>query len=395
MTDGESRVSGAAGGGCPSYWLDACEDISCDLIDNFVDFDTSIAQDSVDDTSNQDNLVNDFFGGIDHILDSIKNGTGLPPLADGSSINNGTSATVENGIQDCNAGEGWFKNEAVEFCMNGEKSSSLQLNGSNKNNFESRVLLVNFDNGLNSLDGRAEERLNSLDNSVKENGHKGDHEGPRERDFDSEERYCKKARISGYKNERQYSSRGQYDSRDRERSSNRKRLRDWDDIDRRDKYHLRRRDRYNGVCRRDGRDRDWRDREPRGYWERDRSGSNGMIFHAGNWEADHNKEGKESNDKDQECNGKAEKKSEETKEKFPEEQARQYQLDVLEQAKRRNTIAFLETGAGKTLIAVLLIKSLCNDLQRQNKKMLAVFLVPKVPLVYQVFYSYCMFCLRM
>ncbi|KAJ9188235.1 hypothetical protein P3X46_003607 [Hevea brasiliensis] len=382
MTDGDSRVSGTVGGGCPSYWLDACEDISCDLIDNFVDFDTSIVQDSVDDTSNQDNLVNDFFGGIDHILDSIKNGTGLPTLADGNSINNGTSAIVGNGIQDCNIGEGLFKNEAVEFCTNGEKSSSLQLNGSNKNNFESKVLVVNFDNGSNPLDGRAEDRLNSLDNSVKENGNKGGLEGPRERDFDSEERYCKKARItSSYKNERQYSSRGQYDPRDRERSSNRKRLRDWDDIDRRDKYHNRRRDRYNG--RRDGRDRDWRDREPRGYWERDRSGSNEMIFHSGSWEADHNKEGKESNDKDEECNGKPEKKSEETKEKFPEEQARQYQLDVLEQAKKRNTIAFLETGAGKTLIAVLLIKSLYNDLQRQNKKMLAVFLVPKVPLVYQ------------
>jgi endoribonuclease Dicer len=67
-----------------------------------------------------------------------------------------------------------------------------------------------------------------------------------------------------------------------------------------------------------------------------------------------------------------------------EEQARQYQLEVLEQAKSRNTIAFLETGAGKTLIAVLLIKSICDKMLKENKKMLAVFLVPKVPLVYQV-----------
>jgi endoribonuclease Dicer len=67
-----------------------------------------------------------------------------------------------------------------------------------------------------------------------------------------------------------------------------------------------------------------------------------------------------------------------------EEQARQYQLEVLEQAKSRNTIAFLETGAGKTLIAVLLIKSICDKMRKENKKMLAVFLVPKVPLVYQV-----------
>ncbi|KAJ9171599.1 hypothetical protein P3X46_014942 [Hevea brasiliensis] len=95
------------------------------------------------------------------------------------------------------------------------------------------------------------------------------------------------------------------------------------------------------------------------------------------------REGKESSDKGLDCNGKAEKKSKETKEKLPEEQARQYQSDGLQQAKKRNTIAFLETGAGKTLIAILLIKSICNDLQRQNKKMLAVFLVPKAPLVYQ------------
>lgn len=64
--------------------------------------------------------------------------------------------------------------------------------------------------------------------------------------------------------------------------------------------------------------------------------------------------------------------------------AHKYQLDVLEQAKNKNTISFLETGAGKTLIVVLLIKSVCNDLHSQGKKTLAVFLVQKVPLVYQV-----------
>ncbi|PNX70274.1 endoribonuclease dicer 1-like protein [Trifolium pratense] len=40
------------------------------------------------------------------------------------------------------------------------------------------------------------------------------------------------------------------------------------------------------------------------------------------------------------------------------QKARQYQLDVLEQAKNKNTIAFLETGSGKTLIVVLLINAL-------------------------------------
>lgn len=110
-----------------------------------------------------------------------------------------------------------------------------------------------------------------------------------------------------------------------------------------------------------------------------------MIFHLGSWEAERNREGKMGAEKNQECNGSVtERRLEEPKEKLPEEQARQYQLDVLEQAKKRNTIAFLETGAGKTLIAVLLIRSVFNDLQGQNKKLLAVFLVPKVPLVYQV-----------
>ncbi|KDP28399.1 hypothetical protein JCGZ_14170 [Jatropha curcas] len=387
MTDGETRVSGTLAGGGPSYWLDACEDISCDLIDNFVDFDTSIVQGSIDDTSNQDNLVNDFFGGIDHILDSIKNGSGLPLIADSNNTSsNGTPAIVGNGIQDCNVGDGWFKNETAAFCTSTNENTPLQSNGNGKINFESNGQVENFSNGLNSLDRRVEESLNSLNSSIKENGNKGSVEGLRERGFDGEERCCKRARITSYKNDRdrQYSSRGQYDPRDRDRSSNRKRLRDWDDIDRRDRDRDHpRRNRYNGGSRRDGRDRDWKDREQRGYWERDRSGSNEMVFRIGTWEADRNKEGKETNDKDHECNGKQEKKSEESKEKLPEEQARQYQLDVLEQAKKKNTIAFLETGAGKTLIAVLLIKSLCNDLQRQNKKMLAVFLVPKVPLVYQ------------
>ncbi|KAJ7524239.1 hypothetical protein O6H91_18G083200 [Diphasiastrum complanatum] len=65
------------------------------------------------------------------------------------------------------------------------------------------------------------------------------------------------------------------------------------------------------------------------------------------------------------------------------ERARKYQLEVLEQAKVKNTIAFLDTGAGKTLIAVLLMQSKYEQLRRQQRKMAAVFLVPKVPLVYQ------------
>lgn len=72
------------------------------------------------------------------------------------------------------------------------------------------------------------------------------------------------------------------------------------------------------------------------------------------------------------------------KEKEGEEKARTYQLEVLAQAKVKNTIAFLETGAGKTLIAVLLMKEKYKLLREEGKRMLAVFLVPKVPLVYQV-----------
>nr|ABV31244.1 dicer-like 1 [Physcomitrium patens] len=49
----------------------------------------------------------------------------------------------------------------------------------------------------------------------------------------------------------------------------------------------------------------------------------------------------------------------------------------------KNTIAYLETGAGKTLIAVLLMKHKYQVLREQGRRMLAVFLVPKVPLVYQ------------
>ncbi|KAJ6805125.1 endoribonuclease Dicer-like protein 1-like [Iris pallida] len=155
----------------------------------------------------------------------------------------------------------------------------------------------------------------------------------------------------------------------------RKRERDWrDSRDSRDRGgRYRDRGRGNGD-----RDRD-RDRENRGYWERDGSGK--VVFKVGLWEADPEREAKrvkvESPEED------AAKGSEVKKERLPEEHARKYQLDVLEQAKKKNTIAFLETGAGKTLIAVMLIKSMYADMLKENRKMLAIFLVPKVPLVYQ------------
>ncbi|XP_062209665.1 endoribonuclease Dicer homolog 1 [Phragmites australis] len=131
--------------------------------------------------------------------------------------------------------------------------------------------------------------------------------------------------------------------------------------------------------------RDHHRRETRGFWERDRGGK--MVFRHGLWEADMDRQGKRARTQDGgavENKAEADRTGSSQKEKpATEEQARQYQLEVLEQAKSRNTIAFLETGAGKTLIAVLLIKSVCDKMVKDNKKMLAIFLVPKVPLVYQ------------
>lgn len=265
----------------PSYWLDACEDISCDLIDDLVsDFDPSsvaVAESIVN---------NDFFGGIDHILDTIKNGGGLPNN-EAPQLNPGDVVTKENGLQ---------------------KS------------------------GVKREDASKEE-------------------GDKNR---------KRARVCSYQSEK-----------------NRKRTRGYEEAG----AHNKRRDGYN--YRRDGRD----NREGRGYWERDKVGSNELVYRSGTWEADHErdvkKESRRSHREEAEEDNKKSKPEEQRKEKVVEEQARRYQLDVLEQAKAKNTIAFLETGAGKTLIAILLIKSVHKDLMSQNRKMLSVFLVPKVPLVYQ------------
>ncbi|KAJ3021529.1 Dicer-like protein 1 [Thoreauomyces humboldtii] len=66
--------------------------------------------------------------------------------------------------------------------------------------------------------------------------------------------------------------------------------------------------------------------------------------------------------------------------------ARSYQLDLFARAKNSNVIAVLETGAGKTLISVMLIKHMA-ELEAASKVDLknrpSVFLVPMVPLVLQ------------
>ncbi|EQL36855.1 dicer-like protein 1 [Blastomyces dermatitidis ATCC 26199] len=66
---------------------------------------------------------------------------------------------------------------------------------------------------------------------------------------------------------------------------------------------------------------------------------------------------------------------------------REYQLELFEKAKTANTIAVLDTGSGKTLIAVLLLKQMIqNELaDRANGKppRISFFLVDTVTLVYQ------------
>ncbi|XP_049381531.1 endoribonuclease Dicer homolog 2-like [Solanum stenotomum] len=62
--------------------------------------------------------------------------------------------------------------------------------------------------------------------------------------------------------------------------------------------------------------------------------------------------------------------------------ARSYQLEALEIALKQNTIVYLETGSGKTLIAIMLLRSYAY-LLRKPSRYIAVFLVPTVVLVTQ------------
>ncbi|KAF8722027.1 hypothetical protein HU200_022652 [Digitaria exilis] len=63
--------------------------------------------------------------------------------------------------------------------------------------------------------------------------------------------------------------------------------------------------------------------------------------------------------------------------------ARRYQLEALERALAGNTVAFLETGAGKTLIAVMLLRAYAGRIRSSPPPCFAVFLVPTVVLVGQ------------
>ncbi|XP_011623569.2 endoribonuclease Dicer homolog 2 isoform X1 [Amborella trichopoda] len=62
--------------------------------------------------------------------------------------------------------------------------------------------------------------------------------------------------------------------------------------------------------------------------------------------------------------------------------ARSYQIDAFEMAKKQNTIVFLDTGAGKTLIAVMLVRHYAHYLRKPSDNV-AIFLVPTVHLVKQ------------
>ncbi|KAL2023066.1 hypothetical protein VTK56DRAFT_3976 [Thermocarpiscus australiensis] len=66
---------------------------------------------------------------------------------------------------------------------------------------------------------------------------------------------------------------------------------------------------------------------------------------------------------------------------------RDYQLELFERAKTQNTIAVLDTGSGKTLIAALLLRwTIQNELEDRAgglPKRIAFFLVDKVALVFQ------------
>lgn len=59
---------------------------------------------------------------------------------------------------------------------------------------------------------------------------------------------------------------------------------------------------------------------------------------------------------------------------------------MFEAAMRKNTIAVLETGAGKTLIAVMLMKEFGKRLIVDGKKTMIIFLASTVNLVNQMLF---------
>ncbi|KAK9122389.1 hypothetical protein Syun_020006 [Stephania yunnanensis] len=373
-----------------SYWLDAYEDVSDEILGGFVDFD-SVAPEIVDVSSVQCSVDPGFFKGIDGLLEEIKNGI------------NGCSFIQSDNVRDSLSGSDnaskkvQSENLVVESSMVQieELSFPVESNDLMRNGEEGEIAIEDkkiFSNGVSNgvggvshgkeNGGHKQETMNIQfrRDRDRDNGKiyvTSNNEIRRDEDFDSGERHRKRARNDDYSPVRNQSSGRNGYSNER---WNKKRYRDYEEVERRNRDQGGRRERYYSDGR-DNRDWDWRGKDKRGYWERDRSGK--ATFRSGSWEAEYEREAKSAKEEQHDKVENSEKKPDEKKEKPVEEQARRYQLEVLEQAKKRNTIAFLETGAGKTLIAVLLIKSICIDMLQENKKMLAIFLVPKVPLVYQ------------
>ncbi|KAF3783235.1 Endoribonuclease Dicer-like protein 3a [Nymphaea thermarum] len=69
--------------------------------------------------------------------------------------------------------------------------------------------------------------------------------------------------------------------------------------------------------------------------------------------------------------------------KLKDSDMRSYQLEAYEAALRRNTIVWLETGAGKTMIAIMLMKEIARQLRAEADKRIIIFLAPTVHLVHQ------------
>lgn len=63
-----------------------------------------------------------------------------------------------------------------------------------------------------------------------------------------------------------------------------------------------------------------------------------------------------------------------------------YEANIYEVAKRRNTIAVVETGSGKDMVAAMLISDIGQAIKSSGAKKLIVFLAPTVHLVHQVFF---------
>ncbi|KJR87064.1 uncharacterized protein SPSK_01926 [Sporothrix schenckii 1099-18] len=65
-------------------------------------------------------------------------------------------------------------------------------------------------------------------------------------------------------------------------------------------------------------------------------------------------------------------------------QSRLYQVEMFEESLKRNIIVVMDTGTGKTRIAILRIRA---ELERSPAPKIVWFLAPTVPLCYQQYYA--------